>query len=317
VLFRSTAGKTRPYLVRAVRGGAAASSATLTVLVAPAASGSITKDPAQQEYLVGDAVSLTAVTAANYTFSHWSGDADGSENPLALVLAGETTITANFAPIVVAAPIADFEATPLSGEAPLVVTFTDRSQNIDAVDGPSWSWTFGDGQSSSLQHPTNIYSAAGKYTVTLTVTTGNGTDSLTRTNYITVTEPVVTGFQSIDIKANGSDGPLIVAASTPVAITVTMDPGAYSGQNADWWLVAKTPLAPPADWYSYVHPQGWLPGIRRALAGPLSDLAPTEVLNMPLPAGDYLFYFGVDDNTDGTPEGTWLDTVAVKVTSGG
>jgi len=52
----------------------------------------------------------------------------------------------------------------------------------------AWSWDFGNGQASALQDPTNIcYATAGNYTVTLTVTDANGTDTETKASNIVVT----------------------------------------------------------------------------------------------------------------------------------
>lgn len=93
------------------------------------------------------------------------------------------------------------------------------------------------------------------------------------------------------IKANGATGSITVAQSTPVSITVSLDPGNKAGQNADWWLAAST----PSGWYSYVHPAGWSPEINLAVQTPLFTLYPAfEALKMNLTAGDYTFYFGVD-----------------------
>jgi hypothetical protein len=36
-------------------------------------------------------------------------------------------------------------------------------------------------------------------------------------------------------------------------------------------------------------------------------------MNMKLPKGRYKFFFGVDNNADGIPNGTWLDTVKLTV----
>jgi len=82
-----------------------------------------------------------------------------------------------------AAPVADFTATPTSGTAPLTVTFTDQSVNTPT----SWQWDFGDGNTSTQQNPTHIYNNAGTYTVNLTATNEYGSDSETKTGYITVT----------------------------------------------------------------------------------------------------------------------------------
>jgi PKD repeat protein len=81
------------------------------------------------------------------------------------------------------APVAAFSGTPLSGEVPLSVSFTDASTN-----GPtSWSWNFGDGGTSTSQNPNHTYNNAGTYTVTLTATNSCGSDGETKTDYVTVT----------------------------------------------------------------------------------------------------------------------------------
>lgn len=84
------------------------------------------------------------------------------------------------------APTAAFTGTPVSGLTPLTVDFTDAS-----TDGPtSWSWSFGDGGTSTAQNPSHTYTAAGTYTVSLTVSNAFGSDVLTRNGYITVTDPI-------------------------------------------------------------------------------------------------------------------------------
>jgi len=79
-----------------------------------------------------------------------------------------------------AVPAANFTGNPTSGPAPLTVMFTDTSTGSPT----SWSWTFGDGGTSSAQNPSHQY-AAGTYTVSLTATNAQGSDTETKTNYIT------------------------------------------------------------------------------------------------------------------------------------
>ena len=53
--------------------------------------------------------------------------------------------------------------------------------------GPtSWAWDFGDGGTSTSQHPQHTFNQAGSYTVTLTVGNAIGSHSLTAPDYITV-----------------------------------------------------------------------------------------------------------------------------------
>ncbi len=88
------------------------------------------------------------------------------------------------------APTANFTASPTSGCAPLTVNFTDQSTG----DITSWSWDFGDGTTSTEQNPTHTYNSAGTYTVSLTVTGPGGSDTETKVDYITVSEPPVADF---------------------------------------------------------------------------------------------------------------------------
>ncbi len=64
------------------------------------------------------------------------------------------------------------------------VQFTDTSTG-----GPSaWHWEFGNGQVSTEQHPEHIYQDVGTYTVSLTVTNNNRSDTETKNNFIIVTK---------------------------------------------------------------------------------------------------------------------------------
>lgn len=83
------------------------------------------------------------------------------------------------------APVANFTATPTTGNFPLAVQFTDTSTGTPT----SWAWTFGDGTTSTAQNPSKTYSAAGTYNVTLTATNATGSDAETKTGYIVATTP--------------------------------------------------------------------------------------------------------------------------------
>jgi PKD repeat protein len=83
------------------------------------------------------------------------------------------------------APTAKFTAEPTSGQFPLNVQFTDNSEG----DITAWSWDFGDGTGSTEQSPAHTYTAAGNYTVSLTVTGPGGSDTKTKPDFITVLVP--------------------------------------------------------------------------------------------------------------------------------
>ncbi len=92
-------------------------------------------------------------------------------------------------------PVADFTASPTTGDAPLTVYFTDQSTgNIT-----SRLWDFGDGESSAQPNPIHQYKNADSYTVTLTVTGLGGSDTEIKAGYINVSEPPTPTLVSIAV----------------------------------------------------------------------------------------------------------------------
>lgn len=94
-------------------------------------------------------------------------------------------------PSTCAPPVAQFVGTPLSGQTPLTVTFTDQSTTGGGCPITSWSWTFGDGQVSTQQNPIhqfvkNNQGQSQRFDVSLTVTNAGGSDTETKARYITV-----------------------------------------------------------------------------------------------------------------------------------
>ncbi len=69
----------------------------------------------------------------------------------------------------------------------LTCSFTSTSSDPDGSIA-SYSWTFGDGATSTAQNPSHLYGASGTYTVTLQVTDNQGATNSTSNN-ITVTAP--------------------------------------------------------------------------------------------------------------------------------
>lgn len=104
-----------------------------------------------------------------------------------------------------------------------------------------------------------------------------------------------------DIKANRSDVPVTINPADTLSITISLAAGSSLNANADWWLLASTPFAPPNDWYSYDISGTWNLGFLVAYQGAISNLGSTQILNIQgLPEGAYTFYFGVDIIMNGT-----------------
>jgi PKD repeat protein len=101
-------------------------------------------------------------------------------------------------------PEADFTASGTTGEAPLTVTFTDRSSG----EITSWLWDFGDGTSSTQASPQHTYTAPDTYSVTLTVGGPGGSSQLNRAGLVHVND----GSLAADFDATGTtgDAPLTV-----------------------------------------------------------------------------------------------------------
>ena len=96
--------------------------------------------------------------------------------------------------------LADFTASPVVGTAPLTVTFVNASQPITNI--TSYLWNFGDGYTSTITNPVRTYAAIGYYTVTLTARAGINSDTITRTQLITVAEVIFKdGFESGNLAA--------------------------------------------------------------------------------------------------------------------
>ncbi len=79
------------------------------------------------------------------------------------------------------------------------VQFTDKSSDPDGK-VVAWSWDFGDGAKSTAQNPQHRYAHAGRYTVTLVVTDGQGAKSTPITTTITVANTPPTAMFTTDPK---------------------------------------------------------------------------------------------------------------------
>ena len=110
---------------------------------------------------------------------------DATPSPCEVFSYGEVEdYTVSFTTLPPPLPVADFSANPttvMEGES---VQFTDISTGAPTT--YSWSFPGGTPSTSTLQNPSVTYSIFGTYDVTLTVTNESGSDSETKTAYITV-----------------------------------------------------------------------------------------------------------------------------------
>ena len=178
----------------------------------------------------------TSQGATSFLWNFGDGDTSTLQNPIHIYAQSGTytvTLTATNAcgsntstktVTVVGAPVANFTASPTSGCAPLNVQFTSTSQGNPT----SFQWHFpgGSPSSSTAQNPTVTYDSSGAYSVTLIVTNNLGSDTLTRTNYITVIPPPTAGFT---VQTNGFEASFTNTSSN--ATTYEWDFGDGNGST--------------------------------------------------------------------------------------
>ena len=168
-------------------------------------------------------------------------------------------------------PAAGFSGSPLSGDAPLTVAFTDATTGTVT----SRAWDFGDGGTSTDASPSHEYLAPGMYTVRLIATNACGPDTLTRADYVVVTAaapvaaftadqaagcaPLAVGFSDASTGAvtgwawDFGDGgtsaaanpshEYLVAGTYTVSLTVSGPGGDDTATQADLVTVGGAPVA--------------------------------------------------------------------------
>jgi len=154
--------------------------------------------------------SHTYVTAGTYTVTLTATNAGGSN----------TISNAGYITVTYAVPVASFTSNVTSGTTPLYVKFTDTTINSPA----SWSWSFGDGGTSTDQNPIYEYTTAGTYTVTLIATNEAGSNTVSTTGYITVatiTSPIASF--TADVKSG----------TIPLTVQFT-DTSSYTPTSWEW-----------------------------------------------------------------------------------
>jgi len=116
-------------------------------------------------------------------------------------------------------PTADFTVNPSSGCVPLEAQFSDASTG----DVTAWSWDFGDGETSSAQHPKHIYQDAGAYAVELQVSNTCGSDTHTENVSVNPLPSVEAG-----------DPQQVCQGSDPIPLTgAAPDGGTWSGEGVE------------------------------------------------------------------------------------
>ena len=90
-----------------------------------------------------------------------------------------------------AKPVADFKTEQTNGCKGLVAQFKNFSPNATSY---SWSFPGGTPSTSTAANPSVTYNTGGSHNVTLTVTNANGSHTITKNNYVTVSGGLINSF---------------------------------------------------------------------------------------------------------------------------
>jgi uncharacterized repeat protein (TIGR02543 family) len=194
---------TTDWAVVAAEVLAASTTSPVTLSVTTSGSGSVTLNPPGGSYTSGTTVTLTAVPAAGYAFTGWSGALTGTANPTTLLMNANKSVTASFAPTtqytVTVSPSTGGSITlsPSGGTYPAGTTIT-----VTAV--PASGYRFGSwgGSLSGTTNPTTL------------LVNGNKTVSATFIRQYTLTTSM-TGSGSVTLSPSGG----VYDAGTVVTLT--------------------------------------------------------------------------------------------------
>lgn len=163
---------------------------------------------------VGEAVAFTntSVNGASYRWDFGDGEISSAESPVHTFkqagtynvtfevtskkgkkndMAGaEIVVTGAPAPSI---PVPDFTYSPNPAYLGTNITFNDNSTNTPNA----WSWDFGDGNSSSAQHPTHVFALGGTYAVTLSASNAAGEQSITKNIIVTNQAAALAGVYDV------------------------------------------------------------------------------------------------------------------------
>jgi len=204
-----------------------AACARLTTLSRPPDAGSVAAHPApncqggaagQELYNPGSVVTLTASEASHWMFSHWSGAASGSANPISVTLNATATVTANYAACVTlttgVTPISSGSVTSSPGPTCQGGVRYKPNSEVQLTAAPALDHAFAQwsGAASGTANPV---------TVTLNTTKTATANFANCVALNAITEPSAAGAASITTAANCPGGGAKYAPNTTVALTTT------------------------------------------------------------------------------------------------
>ncbi len=150
----------------------------------------------------------TFTKPGNYTISLIAGNDAGNSK----------VMKPNYIVVTNPLPVSNFSSNVTHGYPPLSIRFTDLSQNATG-----WNWDFGDGSNSTQRNPVHEYVDPGIYSVNLTTTNENGTDS----KLTTITVMQLVGVGPYAYITNSGDNTVSVIDTATNKVTAIVPVGNY------------------------------------------------------------------------------------------
>jgi hypothetical protein len=123
-------------------------------------SGSINLSPASGPYLSNSVVLVSAVPAANWGFSHWTGDLSGSSNPGSVTMSGPRSVQAVFVPTAYSLTLtsAGGGSVTANGQTIGANTYYSAGSTVTLAATPDSGWSFlnWQGTASGSANPLNL-----------------------------------------------------------------------------------------------------------------------------------------------------------------
>lgn len=204
---------------------------------------SATNTPTSWEYNFGDGG--TTATGSNCWKAYYTAGTYTVTQTVTNAYGSSSSVRNSYITVLSGAPVAAFTRTPTSGVRPLSVIFTESSTPAASLTG--WKWELPDG----IGTPTydyadgvlKVYSVAGTYAATHTVTNILGSSSVVVTNAVTV--------KPISVGATFTAGPL--SGPPPLSVIFTGTPsGDSTGVLWNFGDGATTTEANPTHAYTSV-----------------------------------------------------------------
>ena len=202
-----------------------------TLTSGPLVDGTITGITADGKYLTGTTATLTAVPAAGYAFTGWTGAASGTANPLSLLMNGDKTIGATFTRqyTLTSGPLSNGTITGMAAGGKYL---TGTTATLTAVSAAGYVFTGWTGAASGAVNPLSLLMDADKtigasftrqYTLTVSAL-NNGTISGIAVDgkYLTGTTATLTAVPAEGYVFTGWTG-VFSGTTNPLALVMDSD----------------------------------------------------------------------------------------------